>query len=57
MNKEEAAQWREELIQIMMEWRDCDRTEAEIILKRIGARLDGYGHYEVQSMYPLENNE
>jgi hypothetical protein len=46
---------REKMKASIMDRRDCDEAEADVILERIAARLDGYTHDEAVQAHPLPN--
>ncbi len=52
-NKRLRREFREELLGITMARRNCDRAEAEVILARMAARLDGHSHSQAEAMHPL----
>lgn len=44
---------REKMLKAMMAKRGCGRVEAEVIMRRVADRLDGYTHAEAVQRHPL----
>lgn len=49
---EDVREFRERVKQITMKYTGAPEEQAEVILNRIGARLDGRSHAEAVAMYP-----
>lgn len=52
MDEQDVREFKERVKQITMKYAGASEEQAEIILKRVGARLDGRTHAEAVEMYP-----